>query len=128
MARHSWVNFVDTWVFYRSDTTGRWVAHSLNTDHLGMGPSVFEAYVALAKVLTTLLAEHRANPKIRIISPAPKDISDLAKHARRLPKEIVEVAEMKLRGERLRRTPRPPYKGRARRLSATVSLAELAVV
>ena len=124
MARRKVFEFVDTWVFYHDGDSDRWVAHSLNTDQVGMGPSVFKAYVVLAKVIRSLLSEYRQNPKIRLLRLAPKEILDLVKNARPLPKEIAEVAEMKLRGDRPRHTPRPPYNGRARWLKTAVTLAE----
>ena len=118
--------FTDTFVIYPSELEqGVWVAHSLNTDQIGTGECVLEAYVALLRALRALLEEAGKNPKLCLLNPAPKEVRDRCKHARRLPLEIVEIASMMLDGKPLEG--RPTYKPRYRNLSASVNLAELAV-
>jgi len=118
----------DTFVIYPSEQEeGFWVAHSLNTDQIGTGECVLDAFVALLRALRILLAEAEKNPNLRLLNPAPKDVRDRRKHARQLPLEIIEIASMTLDGKPPAEAPPPPYGGRCRFLAASVDLAELAV-
>ena len=120
--------FTDTFVIYPSEQEeGFWVAHSLNTDQIGTGQCVLDAYVALLRAMRILLEEAAKNPNLRLLTPAPKEVRDRCKHARRLPMEIIEIASMVLDGKQPAETPPPPYGGRFRNLAASVDLAELAV-
>jgi len=118
--------FTDTFVIYPSEMEeGFWVAHSLNTDQIGTGKCVLQAYVALLRAMRVLLGEAAKNPQLRLLNPAPKEVRDRCKRARKLPMEIVEIASMILDGKSFKEA--PTYKPRYRNLSASVDLAELAV-
>ena len=96
--------FVDVWVFYEDRPNGHWIGHSLNTDQAAVGDCLLDAYVELHKAMDVLLAEARKDPRLNIFQSAPKEICDLAERSRKLPEEIREIAEMRLRGE-VRRLP-----------------------
>ena len=115
--------FIDTWVLYLSeDEEGMWVAHSLNTDQVGMGKCALDAYVALYKAMESLLEAASKDARIDLFSRAPEEVCRRARHARPLPKEIVDIAQMRLRGQRPRRRVGAPYGGRCRTLSAQAEL------
>jgi len=120
--------FTDTFVIYPSEQEeGFWVAHSLNTDQIGTGECVLDAFVAVLRAMRALLEEAGRNPKLRLLSPAPKEVRERCKHARRLPMEFIEIASMILEGKPAAQAPDPPYGGKCRNLAASVDLAELAV-
>ena len=113
--------FVDTWVIYQSTSKrGNWVAHSVNTDQIGMGTSVLNAYLELHRAMDILLAEAKKHKMADIIHPAPQEILDKLAHARPLPKKIVDIATMKLRGVK-KALPRykAPYGGKCQSLKVT---------
>ncbi len=115
--------FIDSWVLYLSDDEeGMWVAHSLNTDQVGMGTCALDAYVALYKAMQSLLEAASKDPRINLFRRAPDAICERVRHARPVPKEIVEIAQMRLRGRHPRRRVSAPYGGRCRNLSAQVEL------
>ncbi len=67
--------FIDAWVFYLSeDEKGMWVAHSLNTDQIGMGKCVLDAYLALYKATQSLLAAASKDARINLFSRAPEEV------------------------------------------------------
>ena len=116
-------HFIDTWVFYESEhEPGMWVAHSLNTDQIGMGTCVLDAYVALHRAMHVLLQAAASDPRIDAFRPAPSEIRRIRHHARPLPREVIEIAEMRMQGKRPRRKPKAPYGGRVRKLTAPVEL------
>lgn len=116
--------FVDVCVLYHdADVPGQWVAHSLNTDHVAVGPTVLDALTDLCAVLDALLEEAHQNPNVRLFSPAPQEIRDKLAHARRMPRELIE--NMKLRREG---SPVPhmatsvPYNGRVSTFEAQLAV------
>ena len=117
----STAGFVDTWILYPSTSKrGYWIAHSVNTDQIGMGASVLNAYLELHKAMDILLAEAKKHKMADIIHPAPQEILDKLAHARPLPKKIVDIATMKLRGVK-KALPRykAPYGGKCQSLKVT---------
>lgn len=114
---------VDTWLIYEVDEDpGMWVAHSLNTDQIAMGQSVLDAYVELRKVMTILAEEYQKNPKLDIWTPAGPEVIARLEHARMLPKEIMEIAEIKLAGKRPRQKYQEPWGGRCKTLTVAVEV------
>ncbi len=117
-------HFVDVWLLYLSDDEkGMWVAHSLNTDQVGMGKCALDAYIALYRAMQSLLEAASKDARINLFSRAPDEVRQRAKYARPLPKEIVEIAQMRLRGQRPRQRVGEPYGGRCKNLSTQVELA-----
>jgi hypothetical protein len=120
-------NFVDVCVIYRSeDDPGMWVAHSVNTDQIGMGKCILEAYITLRKALHSLIEEYEKDPTIPLISPAPVEIQQRLKLARPLPKVLLDRAE-----ELIARRKQPsrmiqPYGGQFSNLRADLPI-ELAI-
>jgi hypothetical protein len=116
-------NFVDVCVIYRSaDEPGMWVAHSVNTDQIGMGKSILEAYVVLKKALRSLIEEYEKDPTRPLMSPAPVEIQERLKRARPLPKALLDRAEELMdRSERPSRTAQP-YGGQFSNLRADLPM------
>lgn len=116
--------FLDLCLIYEDeDTPGRWVAHSLNTDHVATGNNVISAMMALGRVLDALFSAARQDPKIRVFSPAPAEIRNRVMHARPLPLELLEILELKRQGHRARQPEREPYGGRFDALQAPLEVA-----
>lgn len=91
--------FVDVAVIYPSpQTKGRWIAHSINTDQIGVGDCVLDAYIELVRALTALLTAANTDPSIEVLRRAPDDICEKLKTAKALPKEILEIATLRLTG------------------------------
>jgi hypothetical protein len=87
-------NFVDVWIIYPDkDDQGMWVAHSINTDQLALGHCKLEAYVELKHVMKDLLDAAEADPTLRVISPAPKEVRDMLKTAKPMPQALLDRAE-----------------------------------
>lgn len=90
----------DVWVIYPSQQDeGKYVAHSLRTDQLGVGECIVDALVELVLALRTLLKERRRDTRVDIYRDAPAEVWDMLNHAKRLPKEIEEIAQMRLEGK-----------------------------
>ena len=93
--------FSDEWVIYPSELeTGRYVAHSLRTDQVGVGKCVLDAYIELARCIRSVLREATRDKRIQVYQPAPQEVWEKLRHAVHLPKEIEEIAAMKLAGRR----------------------------
>lgn len=118
-------NFVDICVIYQDvEVEGNWIAHSINTDHVAVGNCVLNAYVELEEVLNRLLREASRDKNIQFMSSAPQEIIDKLKHARPLPKELLEIAELRRNGKNKGRKPgKPPWGGRVRTLRADLEMA-----
>jgi len=89
--------FYDTCVIYQDGH--EWVAHSIMTDQIGVGDSVLDAYVALRRALTALLEAASDDPAITVFSLAPPAVRQRALKAKPLPRELLEIAEMRLGGK-----------------------------
>ena len=117
-------HFVDLCLIYQDeDVPGQWIGHSLNTDHVAVGDCVLDAYMALERVLHALWQEANADPRVRLFSRAPQAVRDRLKHARPLPKELLEIAELKRSGRRVPKQKQDPYGGRVRNLQAGLEVA-----
>jgi hypothetical protein len=116
-------NFVDICVIYRSaDEPGMWVAHSINTDQIGMGKCILEAYIVLKKALHSLIEEYEKDPSKPLMSPAPVEIQERLKRARPLPKALLDRAEEVMgRSKRPSRTAQP-YGGQFSSLRADLPM------
>jgi|WetSurMetagenome_2_1015567.scaffolds.fasta_scaffold96242_2 hypothetical protein len=91
--------FLDVCVIYPSQhDKGMWVAHSINTDQLGVGDCVLDAYVELRRAVTALLAAAQDDPSIQVFRRAPQEVCDRLLTAKELPKEIQEIADMQMTG------------------------------
>jgi hypothetical protein len=86
--------FVDVWLIYPSaEDEGMWVAHSINTDQIALGHCKLAAYVALKHVVKALLDAADADPSIEVLSPAPQEVRDMLKIAKKMPQELLDRAE-----------------------------------
>ncbi len=65
----------DKFVVYKSE--GRFVAHSLYTDQIGIGESVESAIYELILSLFALLEEHKRDSNVQIRCNAPEDVQKL---------------------------------------------------
>ena len=100
-------DFHDVWIIYKSDhQPGQWVAHSINTDQLAVGQCVLEAVSALKSVMRAFLAEVAENPKVRLLTPAPKEVCARLADAKHLSPDLISRAEEIL----ARRDRRPAYR------------------
>jgi hypothetical protein len=87
-------SFVDVWIIYPDkDDQGMWVAHSINTDQLALGHCKLEAYVELKHVMKDLLNAAEADPTLRVMSPAPKEVRDMLKTAKPMAQDLLDRAE-----------------------------------
>ena len=112
--------FLDTAVIYPSpQTKGRWIAHSINTDQIGVGDCVLDAYIELTKAVTALLEAANNDPSIEVIRRAPDNICEKLRTAKSLPKEILEIAALKLTGQ-FPVTPGKPWSTKEHPLAAPV--------
>ena len=94
----------DIWIIYPSmEERGMFVAHSLRTDQIGMGPCVLDAYVNLALAMRALTKALREDPSLDILREAPPEVWGMLVDAEKLPDEIVHRAEKRLSGHRTRR-------------------------
>jgi hypothetical protein len=112
--------FLDVCVIYPSpEEKGMWVAHSIQTDQIGVGDCVLNAYVELVRAVNVLLVAAEEDPTIQVFGRAPEDVCKRLLTAKELPREILEIAEMQLTGRfpvTLERSWKPP----AESLSAPV--------
>jgi hypothetical protein len=116
-------NFVEMCVIYRSeDERGMWVAHSINTDQIGMGRGILEAFVALKKALKAVIEEYNENPSTPLFTPAPAEIREKLKHSRPLPQALQDRAEELI--ARNKKTP-PPYGGQFKSLRTDMPMETL---
>jgi hypothetical protein len=91
--------FCDVAVIYPSThDKGKWVAHSLITDQIGVGDSVLDAFVDLRRALRTLLDAAHEDSSIEVFRAAPEEIRKKLLHAKKLPAEIIEIADMQVTG------------------------------
>ena len=89
--------FFDALVVYPSeDGSGRFVAHSLRTDQIGVDDSIEGAVQELAFALVALFEEHQRDRSVQIECPAPDNVQQLFIKLRKkgqkskLPDEIME--------------------------------------
>ena len=91
----------DVWVIYPSaNEPGKFVAHSLYTDQIGVAECVLNAYVELCRAVQTLLCEARRDARVKVFQPAPDEVWRMLEEARPLPREIAEFAHRMLHGRR----------------------------
>lgn len=94
----------DVWVIYPSqEDEGKYVAHSLRTDQVGVAECIVDSLVELVVALRTLMKERRRDPRIDIYCDAPAEVWEMLNHAKPLPKEIEEIAQMRLDGRQSNR-------------------------
>jgi len=91
------------------------------TDQIGVGECVLDAFVELRKAVHALLYAAREDPSIQVLRSAPREIQEKLIHAKKLPDEIVEIADMQLMG-RFRARLDKPWKPRAETLSASIPI------
>ena len=121
-ARHLPRQFVDVAVIYPSpNEKGKWVAHSIETDQIGVGECVLDAYVELRRAVTALLNAAVRDPSIRVLNRAPESVCNRLMTARKLPDEIVEIAELRLNG-RFSATLDTPWTPGVKALSAPLAV------
>ena len=103
MAKKATTNHVkqlmETCVIYQSTKDNCWIAHSLRTDQIGTGNDVVEALTDLLIAIDELLELAEEESNIEVFRAAPSEIQNKVKTAKRLPKEIYEIAHRKARGD-----------------------------
>lgn len=90
---------METCFIYESRKDKCWIAHSLRTDQIGTGDNVVEALADLLLAVDQLLELAQEERDIEVFRPAPAAIQNKVKTAKRLPKEIYEIAHRKARGD-----------------------------
>jgi len=114
--------FLDICVIYPSpNEKDKWVAHGIETDQIGVGDCVLNAYVDLCRAVRALVKAAAEDSSIQVFTPAPASVRKRLMHARKLPDQIVEIAEMQLSGQFraiLEEPWKPPVK--AQTLSASI--------
>ena len=115
--------FLDVAVIYPSeDEEGMWVAHSLLTDQIGMGTCVLDAFVELRKAIAALLELAKSDPSVAVFRPAPPEVQERLRRAKKLPDEIVEIADMQMEGRFPVRLEKP-WTPSARTLSVSIPVS-----
>jgi len=89
----------DTIVIYRSEEDECWVAHSLRTDQLGVGPRIVDALADAIKAVGQVAEVAASDPTIALFREAPPRIQEMARRARPMPTEIYEIALKMARGQ-----------------------------
>ena len=116
--------FLDIAVMYPSpNEKGKWVAHSIETDQIGVGECVLEAYVELCRAVRALLNAADRDPSIQVLSPAPENIRRMLMTAKKLPDEIAEIAALQLSGRFPATLDKPWNPPQLRALSAPVMVS-----
>ena len=82
--------FIDRIVIYRED--GRWVAHSIETDQIGVDEEMIVAVADLIKTVYHLLEIAEKDKTIVIKRKAPKEIIDKEKKSIILSDDIFNIA------------------------------------
>ena len=82
--------FNDCIAIYKED--GRWIAHSIETDQIGVDKDMVLALADLIKTVKTVLAMSEKDKTIAYLRKAPQDIIDKVNSATPLPKSIFEAA------------------------------------
>jgi hypothetical protein len=88
--------FTDTAVIYRAE--GRWIAHGLHTDQIGVGDRIVDALADYFVAVDQVLELAREDETIAYRCEAPPDIQMMLSESEPLPAEIYEVAHKIARG------------------------------
>ena len=88
----------DSVVIYWSDEDASWIAHSLRTDQIGTGGRLVDALADVLKAIKLVYAEAKKDPTLGALREAPEEIQKMAETARKLPREIYEVAYKTVHG------------------------------
>jgi hypothetical protein len=89
----------ETCVIYESAEDGCWVAHGLRTDQIGTGDCVVDALVDFIRALDQIIKVAGREKNVELYRPAPPEIRAKAKTAKKLPREICEIAHKTLCGK-----------------------------
>ncbi len=82
--------FLDLVVIYKE--YGKWVAHSVETDQIGVDDDIVKAVAGLIKAVESVLQLADEDPTIMSLRKAPQEIIDKAHKATRLPNSIYDLA------------------------------------
>lgn len=88
----------DSVVIYWSEDDGRWIAHSLKTDQVGTGDRIVDALADVLNAVKSVCEEAEKDPTLAVLRDAPHDIRERAARAKKLPREIYEVAHKMVHG------------------------------
>jgi hypothetical protein len=114
--------FLDVAVIYPSpNEKGKWVAHSIETDQIGVGECVLDAYVELLRAVRALLSAAERDSSIQVLRRAPDEVCAMLMTARKLPDEIVEIAALQVDGQ-FAATLDTPWTPAVKALSAPVTV------
>ena len=119
-------NAVDTAVIYYSRADACWIAHSLRTDQIGTGGRIVDALADLIKAILQVCELAKKDQTIAVLRPAPKEIRDLVKRAKPLPRESYEVAHRMVHNQWPEYI-EPDFKPRDEGESFTTEVLELAL-
>lgn len=86
-------------VIYLSDEDKCWIAHSLRTDQIGTGARIVDALADVLKAVQLIREEAEKDATLAVLREAPKEIQEMARTAKKLPREIYEVAHKMVHGE-----------------------------
>ncbi|MBM4023850.1 MAG: hypothetical protein FJ280_00360 [Planctomycetes bacterium] len=90
--RSTEAGFVDTCLIYFDSADKTWIAHSLETDQVGVGDCVVDALVDLMTGTRNLLELARRDKTIAVFRKAPREIVSRAKKAKPLPDVVFQIA------------------------------------
>jgi hypothetical protein len=89
----------DTIVLYHSRTDRCWVAHGLHTDQIGTGQSIVDALTDAIRAIHQVAELAAADHSIAYRREAPAHVQRKARQAKKLPKEIYEIAYKRVHGD-----------------------------
>lgn len=89
----------DTIFIRHSSEDDCWVAHSLRTDQIGTGDDIVTALADAITAIDQVMTLAHEDPTVNCFREAPADIQEMAKHAKKLPGELYEIAHLKARGD-----------------------------
>ncbi|MGA2501239.1 MAG: hypothetical protein ABSH20_26165 [Tepidisphaeraceae bacterium] len=89
---------IDRLIVYHSAEDDCWIAHSLRTDQLGTGDCIVDAMADALKAIRQVAALAARDKTVALFREAPRDIQQLAAHARSLPAELFEIAHKMVTG------------------------------
>ncbi len=84
--------FPDRCVIYWAPKDKCWVAHSLRMDQIGTGHGVVDALAALLRAVSFVIEDAAQDPTLAVFREAPPEVQVLADSAKRLPKEVFDIA------------------------------------
>lgn len=89
----------DECIIYYDKDDKCWVAHSLRMDQVGVGDCVIDALASLISAVDFVIEDASKDSSLAVFRDAPKEVQDMKAGAKKLPREIFEIAHKMVHGE-----------------------------